>query len=78
MQHRHLNHQQFTLAAIDDVICRGGWEDWTALRHAALSDRGTLGKIDRVCRPHITDAYAQRYQFWHHYVQTHRPESSPA
>ena len=28
MQHRHLNHQRFTLAAIDDVIRRGRWDDW--------------------------------------------------
>jgi hypothetical protein len=31
MLHRHLNHQGFTLAAIDDVISRGGWNDWAEL-----------------------------------------------
>ena len=32
MQHRHLNHQRYTLAAIDDVIARGRWADWADLR----------------------------------------------
>jgi len=36
MQHRHLNHQDFTLAAIDDVIGRGRLPDWDALRSALL------------------------------------------
>jgi hypothetical protein len=34
MLHRHLNHQQLTLAAIDDVIARGKRRDWTE-RHLA-------------------------------------------
>jgi hypothetical protein len=39
MLHRHLTHQQLTLAAIDDVIARGKRQDWAALRRAALDDR---------------------------------------
>jgi len=31
MLHRHLTHQQFTLAAIDDIISRGRWRDWADL-----------------------------------------------
>ena len=38
MLHRHLNHQQFTLAAIDDVIARGKQRDWGELRRAALAE----------------------------------------
>jgi hypothetical protein len=72
MQHRHLNHQYMTLAAIDDVISRGGWQDWVALRLAALGDSATLDKVARVCQAHIADSYAQRYHFWHYYAQTHR------
>ena len=30
--HRHLNHQRYTLAAIDDVISRGRWQEWAELR----------------------------------------------
>src|SRR6218665_2232198 len=48
MLHRHLDHQRFTLAAIDDVISRGRWREWAELRRAALSDRTLLDKVERV------------------------------
>lgn len=69
MLHRHLTHQQFTLAAIDDVIARGKRQDWAELHKAALADRAILEKILRVCQAHIADPYAQRYHFWKHYVE---------
>jgi hypothetical protein len=72
MLHRHLNHQRLTLAAIDDVISRGHWDDWANLRQAALADRALLDKVERVCRPYISDPYAQRHHFWMHYAQAHR------
>jgi len=71
MLHRHLTHQQFTLAAIDDVIARGKRWDWVELRRAALADRAVLEKVLRVCRAHIADPYAQRYHFWKHYAERH-------
>ena len=72
MLHRHLNHQRFTLAAIDDVILRGRWDDWAELRQAALADRALLDKVERVCRARISDPYAQRHHFWMHYAKEHR------
>jgi hypothetical protein len=72
MLHRHLNHQRFTLAAIDDLILRGQWRDWASLRLAVLQDQLLLNKVERVCRPHVADPYAQRYHFWLHYVEEHR------
>ncbi|MGC8878889.1 MAG: hypothetical protein ACP5R2_06680 [Anaerolineae bacterium] len=69
--HRHLTHQRFTLAAIDDVIARGKRQDWAELRKAALADRALLQKILRVCQAHIADPYAQRYHFWKHYAERH-------
>lgn len=57
MLHRHLNHQRFTLAAIDDIISRGQWQDWVELRRAVLSDPALLDesvagwKTARVQRP---------------------------
>jgi hypothetical protein len=69
MEHRHLNHQDFTLAGIDDIIGRGARKDWAALRTAALGDRAILEKILRVCQAHISDPYAQRYHFWKHYAE---------
>jgi hypothetical protein len=38
MLHRHLAHQQFTLAAIDDVIARGKRQDWAELRRLCYRD----------------------------------------
>lgn len=72
MLHRHLNHQYFTLAAIDDVISRGRWHDWAALRRAVLEDRHLMDKVERICRAYVSDPYAQRYHFWLHYVEEHR------
>ena len=72
MLHRHLNHQRLTLAAIDDVILRGKWQDWAELRQAVLSDPAVLDKVARVCRPHISDPYAQRHHFWMNYAEAHR------
>jgi hypothetical protein len=71
MRHRHLNHQQFTLAAIDDVIARGKRRDWAELRRAALGDRVVMEKVRRVCQAHVADPYAQRYHFWKQYVERH-------
>jgi hypothetical protein len=76
MLHRHLNHQQWTLAAIDDVIARGKQQDWADLRHAALADRVIMEKILRVCLAHVADPYAQRYHFWMHYAQEHLGKSA--
>jgi hypothetical protein len=71
MQHRHLNHQRFTLAAIDDVISRGRWVDWAEMRQAALKDRAMCQDIQHICRARISDPYAQRYHFWMNYVKDH-------
>jgi hypothetical protein len=74
MLHRHLNHQQLTLAAIDDIIARGKRRDWTDLRRAALEDRAVLEKIARVCHARVPDPCAQRYHFWMHYAREHLGE----
>jgi hypothetical protein len=69
MEHRHLNHHEYTLAAIDDIIGRGKRQDWATLRASALDDRVILEKILRVCKAHIINPYAQRYHFWNHYAR---------
>ena len=71
MQHRHLNHRDFTLAAIDDVIGRGRLPDWDELRSALLSQPAVRAKVLRVCDAHLSDPYAQRYYFWKHYAEAH-------
>ena len=69
MLHRHLNHQQYTLAAIDDIISRGRWEDWIELRDAVLNNRTLLEKVQRICQAYVHDPYAHRYHFWKHYAK---------
>jgi len=69
--HRHLNHERYTLAGLDDVIERGKREDWAQLRSVALQDRSLMEKILRVALAHAQDPYAQRYHFWRQYAEHH-------
>ena len=71
MEHRHLTHQQLTLAAMDDIISRGMRSDWEQLRDAVRNDPSLLNKLLRICRSHTADPYAQRYHFWLHYAEKH-------
>jgi len=71
MLHRHLNHEEYTLAAVDDVIERGKREDWAQLRAVALQDRALMEKILRVALAHADDPYAQRHHFWRRYAEQH-------
>lgn len=72
MEHRHLNHNRFTSAAIDDIITRGRWRDWQELREAALGDPEVLPKIRRICASHLRNPREQRYRFWALYADAHR------
>jgi hypothetical protein len=71
MIHRHLNHQDLSLAAIDDVIARGKRRDWEDLRLAILANPVLLEEIQQVCRGRIANPYAQRYHFWMSYATEH-------
>jgi hypothetical protein len=73
MNHRHLNHQGYTLAAVDDIILRGNWQDWQQLRSQALAQPELLKKLIQVCRAHTSEPSAQRHHFWLHYAQLHLP-----
>lgn len=57
MKHRHLIHEDLTLAAIDDIIARGRLVDWFDLRAACLRDPTVMGKIKQVCAPRLSDPY---------------------
>ena len=70
MQHRHLNHSEWTLAAVDDVIARGRIDDWKALRDAATGQASVRERILRVCAGRLVDPTEQRYYFWDYYVRT--------
>jgi hypothetical protein len=71
MEHRHLSHAGWTLAAIDDVIARGHLDDWKALRAAAAAEARVRDRILRVCGPRLEDPTEQRYYFWNYYVRRH-------
>lgn len=70
MQHRHLNHQRLTLAAIDSVISRGQQQDWADLHQAVLADNALLDKIERLSRANINNPYdPDSYAVWMRFVQ---------
>ena len=72
MQHRHIDSQTLTLAALDDIIRRGDWRDWVTLRRAAQRDPKVVDGIRRVCTSVASDPRqegAQRLGFWKMYAQ---------
>lgn len=69
MEHRHLNHQNYTLAAIDDCIANGSLIDWKKLSLALKSDPTILNKICKICKANLSDPYQQRYFFWLNYIE---------
>jgi hypothetical protein len=51
MRHRHLTHEAFTLAAIEDILARGSMPDWAPLVRAIEADpHGEVAeKTLRIC-----------------------------
>ncbi len=58
MQHRHLTHERYTLAAIDDIIARGKRRDWAELRLCS-----TIPFLEAICRT-IPGLSASRRSAW--------------
>ena len=70
MFHRHIiEAEKPSLAAIDDIIDRGGVDDWRELKSRADVDSDLVSKIIKVCAAKISDPYAQRYHLWNYYAQ---------
>lgn len=67
MRHRHLDTQEYTLAAIDDIIDRGGLKDWLELRDAIRSAPELAEAVRRICYHHRDDENI-RYNFWPVYL----------
>ncbi len=70
MEHRHLTHSEWTLAAVDDAIARGRLADWKELRDAAAGQPQVRERILRICAARLADPGEQRYFFWDFYVRT--------
>ena len=69
MDHRHLEPiGQYTLAAIDDTIDRGGRADWRALRLAAGKDPSVMERIRKVCAVRARDDNDQKFHLWRLYA----------
>lgn len=70
MQHRHIySSDRFSSAVIDDIIGRGGLDDWRKLDFAVRSDGLLIDKILKVCAAHVNDPYEQRYHFWRNHAE---------
>ena len=70
MEHRHIIEASVpSLAAVDDIIDRGGVADWRELKLRADADASILSKIVKVCAAKISDPYAQRYHLWNYYAK---------
>lgn len=70
MFHRHLKTSaNYSAAAIDDIIGRGGRSDWMELCAVADKDRSVLEKILRVCETKVADPYEQRYHLWKYHAE---------
>jgi hypothetical protein len=61
VKHRHLNHETWTLTAIDSCLGRGSAEDWAKLREDASVDRELLPRVLRVCTSRLGRVDPQFY-----------------
>ena len=69
MEHRHIQSGTIlSTAAIDDIIDRGGREDWAFLRDRSRGDVSVMEKIRRVCAAHCSDPSDQKYHLWRLYA----------
>ena len=79
MRHRHLvdtDSAARSPTAIDDIIERGLWADWTMLRRWCIEQPSLLDVVERVCAMHVGDSGAQRHHFWLAWAQAHRHAAS--
>ena len=70
MNHRHLQHDELTLAAIDDIIERGTRSAWAELGRAVEKDLIVRSKTQQITNSRIkANPLNQRFAFWNYYVQ---------
>ena len=51
MKHRHLNHQELTPAAIDDIIGNGGWSSWSGCAWHCVVTRASVTRSSGSATP---------------------------
>lgn len=69
MDHRHLNHDEFTLAAIDSLIERGTVEDWLRLAREIRGSHTVRDRVRQLCaarlsRPDPEFYTIEDYRYW--------------
>jgi hypothetical protein len=77
MEHRHLQGDTLSLAAIDDIIERGQRDDWARLSRAASTDTSgqVIERIERVCASRRANAEAadeapsQSFTAWECFIE---------
>ena len=69
MRHRHIDTQEYTLTAIDDVIERGLLGDWLELRDAVRSSSAVAHHVRQICDHQIPRSdFPSRYVFWGNFL----------
>lgn len=81
MDHRHLNPDELTLAAIDSQIERGAVEDWLRLAREIRESEAVKARVRQLCEARLgrpdPEFYAiENYRYWHRFVDM--PESDEA
>lgn len=67
MKHRHLDTQEFTSAAIEDIVLRGKKKDWIELRDAINQDEEIRNELIYLCQEN-KEENSMRYNFWINYI----------
>lgn len=77
MKHRHLTHESFTLAAIDDIIERGQMVDWVDLIKEIEADPfGDIAeKTLKICEHH--QVYGSTKYFQNLVAISRKSENTP-
>jgi hypothetical protein len=71
MRHRHIETNEYTLTAIDDVIERGLLRDWLELRNAIRSSVVIADSVKRVCEHQKScPDFPSRYIFWSNFLDS--------
>jgi hypothetical protein len=70
MKHRHITSNTYTLAAIDDVISRGTFDDWLEMYRAVMVEPEIREDIISICKNYIDDPSEQCYHFWKIFIES--------
>jgi hypothetical protein len=70
MKHRGITLNTCTLAAIDDVISRGAFDDWLELYRAVSVEPDIREDIISICNNYIDDPSERCHRFWKIFIES--------